>query len=132
MIESIHTLKQLVDAGKKVAYQNDSYLVIKGQDGEYYIKSVATGHAIKLIQPQTGRPNGDIKDFYLMPDMTLEEFTSKKTDPPMGPGPIYYPDNYQIIVTEENQYLVECSNWNKTFNNLQDAEQCLWEEWKDS
>lgn len=132
MIESIHTLKQLVDAGKKVAYQNESYLIIKSQDGEYYIKSVATDHLIKLIQPHTGKLNGDIKDFYLMPDMTLEEFTSKKILPEMGPGPIHYPDNYQILIIDENQYLVECSNWRKTFKFLYEAEKCLWEEWKDS
>lgn len=131
-MESVELIKQFVDAGRKVAYQSDSYRVIKGLDNDYYIKSEETGHSIKLVQPKTGKINGEIKDFYLIPDMSLEEFRSRRREPHHGNGPIYYPDDYQIIQVKEGEYLVECSNWHKTFGSLQEAEECLWEEWKDS
>jgi len=132
MLESVNLIKQLVDAGKKVAYQTDSYRVIKGLDNDYYIKSEETGHSIKLTQPTTGECNGDLDDFYLIPDMSLEEFRSRRHQPQQGKGPIYYPDEYQIIQTNQDEYMVECSNWQKTFNSLLEAEECLWDEWKDS
>lgn len=132
MLENIHIIKQFVDAGKKVAYQTESNQVVKGSDGEYYIKSNQSVHIVKLVNQDTGEINGILQDFYLLPDMTLEEFRSSRVNPEKGSGPIFYPDQYQIIQMDNGEYLVECSNWRKTFKSLYEAEKCLWEEWKDS
>lgn len=132
MLESIHIIKQFVDAGKKVAYQTESNQVVLGMDGQYYIKIKQSDHSIELVNQETGEINGDLEDFYLVADLTLEEFRSSRINPQEGPGPIYYPDQYQIIQMNNGEYLVECSNWRKTFKSLYEAEECLWEEWKDS
>lgn len=131
MFESIKTITQMVDAGKKVAYQSDSYRVVKAGD-DYFIKCIHTNHMIKLVQPKTGKLNGNINDFFILPDMTLEEFKSCRKIIEPDTETIYYPDDYRINRSITGEYLVECSNWVKAFKSLGEAEKCLWEEWKDA
>lgn len=55
-----------VDEGLKVHWQCPSYEVIRGSMGSgYFIRSLATGHCIKLLQSDGKTLNGDAADFYI-------------------------------------------------------------------
>jgi hypothetical protein len=55
-----------IDNGSKVYWQCPSYEVIRGAvDSEYYIKSLATGHCIKLLQSDGVTLNGSESDFHI-------------------------------------------------------------------
>lgn len=55
-----------VENGLRVYWQNPSYEVIRGHiDAEYYIKSLATGHSIRLLQADGKTLNGDESEFHI-------------------------------------------------------------------
>lgn len=55
-----------VDEGQKVCWQGPSYEVIRGSmDTGYFIRSVATGHCIKLLQADGKTLNGAESEFYI-------------------------------------------------------------------
>jgi hypothetical protein len=64
-MNSQEILKALQD-GKNVYWQAESYPVISDQAGiNFYIKSLATGHCIKLLQSDGQTLNGTEDDFFV-------------------------------------------------------------------
>jgi hypothetical protein len=55
-----------VDNSKRVYWQCSSYEVIRGgSDSGYFIRSLSTGHCIRLVQSDGKTLNGDEADFYV-------------------------------------------------------------------
>ncbi len=55
-----------VEEGFQVHWQCPSYEVIRGAIGsDYFIRSLATGHCIKLLQSDGKTLNGAEADFYI-------------------------------------------------------------------
>jgi hypothetical protein len=59
-------IKRAVDEGLHVFWIDQSYEVIKGKRlDDYYIKSLATGHCIRLTHSDGITLNGKKSDFYI-------------------------------------------------------------------
>jgi hypothetical protein len=65
MTMTLEDIKSAVEAGWRVCWMNELYLVVKDRIGQWHIKCLSNGDCIGLTHADGVTMNGEPEDFYI-------------------------------------------------------------------